>query len=78
MGSLLLARVLICLVAVGRGTGARAMADPNLRRVSEEMDACPQCDTIFTMLETDASGERAQHIDVVERGKDDCFVVRTI
>lgn len=54
------------------------MADPNLRRVSEEMDACPQCDTIFTMLETDASGERAQHIDVVERGKDDCFVVRTI
>lgn len=70
MGSLLLARVLVCLLAVGRGTGGRVTADPNLRRVSEQMDVCPQCDTIFTMLETETSGARVQHIDVVERGKD--------
>lgn len=50
------------------------MADPNLRQVSETTDACPRCDMIFTMLEASESGERVQHIEMVERGKGQWFL----
>lgn len=65
MARLLLVRGLVCWLAVG----GRATADPNLRQVSETTGACPRCDMIFTMLKTDSSGERVQHIEMVERGE---------
>ena len=66
MARLLLVSRLICWLAVGRGV----MADLNPRQASETTEACPRCDMIFTMLETDSSGERVQHIEMVERGED--------
>ena len=45
------------------------MADPNLRQASETTEACPRCDMIFTLLETAESGERVQHVEMVERGQ---------
>lgn len=70
----LLVRGLICLLAVDGGV----MADPNLRQMSEKTEVCPRCDMIFSMLETTSSGERVQHIDMVERGEGFCLVVRIL
>ena len=74
MAPLQLVRVLVCWLTVGGGV----MADPNLRQASETTEYCPRCDMIFSMLETDPSGERVQHIEMVERGESVCFVVRTL
>ena len=54
------------------------MASPNFLQVTETNEVCPRCDMIFSMLETDPSGERVQHIEMVERGEGFCFVVRIL
>lgn len=78
MTPLLLVTALVCWLAVGGRTSVGVMADPNLRQVLETAEACPRCDMIFTMLETDSSGRRVQQIDVVERGKGVSFIVRIL
>ena len=65
----LLVRALACWLAMGGGTRRRVMADPNFRQASKTTEACPRCDMIFSMLETGPSGERVQHIEMVERGE---------
>lgn len=80
-------RALVCGITVGAlvswlamavGTRGGVMADPNLRQVSETTEGCPRCDMIFTLLETVPSGERMQHVEMVERGEGVCFAARII
>ena len=78
MAPLLLVRALVFWVAVGGGTRRGVMSDPNLRQVSETAEACPRCDMIFTMLETNSAGERVQHIEMMERGEGICFEARVL
>ena len=63
---------------MGGGTRRGVMSDPNLRQVSETAEACPRCDMIFTMLETNSAGERVQHIEMMERGEGICFEARVL
>lgn len=75
MTPLLLVRALVFWLAVGGSPGGRVTAHQNLRRVSKANEDCPQCEAIFTMLETERSGERVQHIHMAERGQGYCLVV---
>lgn len=74
MALFLLVKALGVWLVVGEGV----RADPNLRQVSKTPGACPRCDMLFSKLEADPSGERVQHIDMVERGEGVCFVVRIL
>ena len=65
-------RALVGWLAVGGGARGGVTADPNLPQGSETTEACPRCDMIFTMLETDPFGKRVQHIEMVERGEGVC------
>lgn len=69
------AKALVYWLATAGGAWTGVKADPHLRQVSQKAEGCPRCDMVFSMLDTVSSGERVQHIEMVERGQSACRVV---
>lgn len=68
MGNRLLVMPILCLIAVTGG--ATVTARSSLRGLAEdvEIESCPRCDMMFSMVQTTPFGERVQHVDMQERG----------